>query len=65
MKNFRKLETLYGISRPIVLVYMVGDAIGMITMPFLIVMVSYYLFVINCNYSEIINRSFSPKLIYY
>ncbi|CAI6361034.1 unnamed protein product [Macrosiphum euphorbiae] len=35
---YKKLETLYGISRPIVLVYMVGDAIGMITMPFLIVM---------------------------
>ncbi|XP_029345840.1 uncharacterized protein LOC115034156 [Acyrthosiphon pisum] len=35
---YRKLETLYGFSRPIVLVYMVGDAIGMITMPFLIVM---------------------------
>ncbi|XP_060849480.1 odorant receptor 67a-like [Rhopalosiphum padi] len=35
---YEQLETIYGIARPIVLIYMVGDSIGMITMPFLIVM---------------------------
>ncbi|XP_050059676.1 odorant receptor 67a-like [Aphis gossypii] len=33
-----QLKTIYGIARPIILIYMVGDSIGMITMPFLIVM---------------------------
>lgn len=37
--NYRKLEILYGITRPIVLLYMIGDALGLITMPYLIVMV--------------------------
>ncbi|VVC40829.1 Olfactory receptor, insect [Cinara cedri] len=35
---YKKLEIVYRITRPIVLLYMIGDALGLITMPYLIVM---------------------------
>lgn len=40
MENFRKLKMLYDIIRPIGLIQLMADALGMICMPYLIVVVS-------------------------